>query len=106
MPEGALRIVDGKARLVKESYCDGLSACINSCPKGALVIEEREAEPFDEEAVKLKMAHQDHHHEPVGWEIARRSSDEAQSKLTNWPIKLELVNPSAPFLKNSRLLIG
>ncbi len=53
-PEQALQIVDTpqgpKARLVKEFYCDGLGACLGSCPTGALTIEEREAEPYDEEA--------------------------------------------------------
>ncbi len=47
-PEGALQIIDGKARLVGELLCDGLGACIGNCPEGALRIEEREAEPYDE----------------------------------------------------------
>jgi len=55
-PEGALQIVDGKARVVKESYCDGLGACIGTCPLDAITIEEREAEAFDEAAVKRHMA--------------------------------------------------
>jgi Pyruvate/2-oxoacid:ferredoxin oxidoreductase delta subunit len=50
--EGALRIVDGKARLVSEKYCDGLGACLGECPRGAITIEEREAEEFDEKAVE------------------------------------------------------
>jgi Pyruvate/2-oxoacid:ferredoxin oxidoreductase delta subunit len=45
--EGALKIVDGKARLVKDTYCDGLGACIGECPEGALSIVEREAEEFE-----------------------------------------------------------
>lgn len=48
--EGAIKIIDGKARLVKDSYCDGLGACLGHCPQGALEIIEREAEDFDEEA--------------------------------------------------------
>ncbi|HHY94878.1 MAG TPA: 4Fe-4S binding protein, partial [Firmicutes bacterium] len=44
--EGALRIVDGKARLVSERYCDGLGACLGHCPQGAITVEERESEPF------------------------------------------------------------
>ena len=47
-PEGALRIIDGKARLVGDLLCDGLGACIQSCPEDAISIEEREAEPYDE----------------------------------------------------------
>lgn len=47
-PEGALQIIDGKARLVSDLFCDGLGACIGECPVGAIEIEEREAEPYDE----------------------------------------------------------
>lgn len=46
--EGALQIIDEKARLVSDLFCDGLGACIGHCPEGALTIEEREAEPYDE----------------------------------------------------------
>lgn len=47
-PEGALQIIDGKARLVSDLFCDGLGACIGQCPEGAITVEEREAEPYDE----------------------------------------------------------
>jgi len=50
-PEGALQIIDGKARLVSDLMCDGLGACIGDCPEGAIEIEEREAEPYNETAV-------------------------------------------------------
>lgn len=46
--EGALQMIDGKARMVSELYCDGLGACIGDCPVGAITLEEREAEPYDE----------------------------------------------------------
>jgi ferredoxin len=49
--EGALQIIDGKARLVGESLCDGLGACIGECPQGAITITRREAEAYDEERV-------------------------------------------------------
>ena len=49
--EGALKIVDGKAKLISDKYCDGLGACIGECPQGAIIIEKREAKEFDEEAV-------------------------------------------------------
>ena len=49
--EGALQLVEGKARVVSELYCDGLGACIGHCPQGAITIEEREAEPYFEPAV-------------------------------------------------------
>lgn len=50
-PEGALQIIDGKARLVGELLCDGLGACIGECPEGAIIIEEREAEEYNEDKV-------------------------------------------------------
>ncbi len=49
--EGALQMIDGKARLVSELFCDGLGACIGDCPEGAITLEEREAEPYNEYAV-------------------------------------------------------
>jgi len=50
-PEGALQIIDGKARLISDLFCDGLGACIGECPEGAISIEKREAEPYDERKV-------------------------------------------------------
>jgi ferredoxin len=54
--EGALEIIDGKARVIAEIYCDGLGACLGECPMGALKIVEREADEFDEEAVEELLA--------------------------------------------------
>ncbi len=54
--EGALQIVDGKARVIADLYCDGLGACLGECPMGALKIIEREADEFDEEAVEEFLA--------------------------------------------------
>ena len=50
-PEGALQLIDGKARLVSDLFCDGLGACIGECPRAAISVEEREAEPYDERRV-------------------------------------------------------
>ena len=50
-PEGALQIIDGKARLVSDLFCDGLGACVGKCPLGAMKVVEREAEPYDEKTV-------------------------------------------------------
>jgi Pyruvate/2-oxoacid:ferredoxin oxidoreductase delta subunit len=50
-PEGALQIIDGKARLVSDLFCDGLGACIGTCPEGAIAVVEREAAPYDEKVV-------------------------------------------------------
>lgn len=50
-PEGALQIIDGKARLVSDLFCDGLGACLGECPEGAINVIEREAEAYDERKV-------------------------------------------------------
>lgn len=50
-PEGALQIIDGKARLVSDLFCDGLGACIGNCPEGAIFVEEREAGEYNEREV-------------------------------------------------------
>jgi NAD-dependent dihydropyrimidine dehydrogenase PreA subunit len=50
-PEGAIQVIDGKARLVSDLVCDGLGACLGHCPQGAISIEEREAERYDERKV-------------------------------------------------------
>lgn len=54
-PEGALQIIDDKARLISDLFCDGLGACIGHCPEGAITIEEREAEPYDEKKVMVNI---------------------------------------------------
>jgi len=54
--EGAIQVIDGKARLMADNLCDGLGACLGECPQGAISIEEREAEQFDEEAVQERLA--------------------------------------------------
>lgn len=53
--EGALQLIDGKARMISDLYCDGLGACIGDCPVGAITLEEREAEPYDEIKVMQKI---------------------------------------------------
>ncbi|NTU57561.1 MAG: 4Fe-4S binding protein [Chlorobiaceae bacterium] len=50
-PEGALQVIDGKARLISDLFCDGLGACVGKCPTGAMSVETREAEPYDERRV-------------------------------------------------------
>ncbi len=54
--EGALQLINGRAVMVSELYCDGLGACIGECPVGAITLEEREAEPYSEEAVMERIA--------------------------------------------------
>ncbi len=57
-PEGALQIIDGKVRLISDLFCDGLGACIGHCPEDAIIIEEREAEPYDEKKVMANIVKQ------------------------------------------------
>ena len=111
--EGALEIIDGKARLVSENYCDGLGACIGECPQGAITIVEREAEDFDPEAVeeylKKKRQHQATHDVSSEHTISCPSvmmQSFSSGQLKNWPVKLKLVTPNAPFLRESNLLIA
>jgi len=57
-PEGAIQVIDGKARLVSDLFCDGLGACLGHCPQGAITIEEREAEEYSERKVMENIAKQ------------------------------------------------
>jgi len=57
-PEGALQVIDGKARLVSDLFCDGLGACIGTCPEGAISVIEREAVPYDEKTVMANIVKQ------------------------------------------------
>lgn len=114
--EGALQIVDGVARLVSEIYCDGLGDCLGECPEGALTLEEREAEAFDEAAVRVRLAESPAPDPlPCGCPgsqlrtITAASRESAEqptvSKLGHWPVQLRLVPASAPFLADADLLI-
>lgn len=57
-PEGAIQVIDGKARLISDIFCDGLGACLGHCPQGAISVEEREAEPYDEQIVMKNIVKQ------------------------------------------------
>ena len=122
--EGALQIIDGKARLVSEVYCDGLGACLGDCPQDAITIEEREADKFDEVAVEkyLESLNQTEQIQPIespcgcpGAAMQTLKPDRAEqpnapeqnipSALQSWPVQLMLVPPMAPFLKSADILI-
>jgi NAD-dependent dihydropyrimidine dehydrogenase PreA subunit len=118
--EGALQIIDGKAKLVSEVYCDGLGACLGECPRGAITIEEREAEEFDEAAAERLKESLEHVAEelPCGCPAAtvtqfQRQGDVAsadipcqQSLLGHWPVQLTLVPPKAPFLQGADVVLA
>jgi len=95
--EGALKIVDGKAKLVSEVYCDGLGACLGECPQGAITIEERVAEEFDEEAAKTHL--EERKEKPTVSAVFPKSA------LGHWPIQLRLVNPKAPYFEDANLIV-
>lgn len=133
--EGALQIIDGKARLVAEKFCDGLGACLGECPTGALTVREVDADDFDPDAVRNLLSGQgreipenmpDPESLRLGRKIsggcpgskvekltpcaeankpARQKSAGGPSMLTHWPVKLRLVPPEASFLKGSDLLL-
>lgn len=130
--EGALKIVEGKAKVVSDVFCDGLGACIGECPQGALRIVEREAPEFDEEAVREHLGREGGHAaklagtgtEPCGCPssnpmllkafqggAARADTDapvqkDLPSELMNWPVQWRLVQPTMPFFKGSDLLLA
>jgi NAD-dependent dihydropyrimidine dehydrogenase PreA subunit len=134
--EGAIQLIDGKARLVSDIYCDGLGACIGDCHVGAIKIIEREAGGFDEDAVAAHLLKTGRTHVPVP--VARPLSvvnsmhtgggggcpgsrtqtlrpapvaskgeiPVASSQLLNWPIQLHLVPPTAPFFQGADVLLA
>ena len=119
--EGALQIVNGKAKLVNDVFCDGLGACIGECPTGALRIIERDAPEFDEAAVHK---HVQKKAPPSGGcpgmqirfagpEKVKKAPGGNQgiagqvipSELNQWPTQLHLVPVEAPFFKNRELVV-
>ncbi len=113
--EGAIKIINGKAKLVSDTYCDGLGACLGHCPEDAITIEQREAADFDEEAVKAHLGHgAGKAAEPLfacpglamhQFESKPESPQEVPSQLGQWPVQLKLVSPMAPYFANSDLLL-
>lgn len=121
--EGAIQMIDGKARLVSESYCDGLGDCLPECPTGAITMEEREAEAYDEEAVKANIAAKEKATEPLACGCPGTSSrsisrahghyaepsvaaGELESELQQWPVQIKLVPVNAPYFNGAKLLIA
>ena len=135
--EGAIQVIDGKARLVGENLCDGLGDCLGECPRGALTIVRREAEDFDESAVREHLARGTDARRGgaaspevlpqggLGCPSTRQVlfdtapsratapsepgrvdvSEPSPSALGHWPVKLFLVAPRAPFLRDAELLL-
>lgn len=119
--EGAIDIIDRKAKLVREHFCDGLGDCLPSCPTGAITFEEREAPAYDEEAVKkaqvmseMKQVHQGGCPGSQAMQFTRRAEEApasggtnpSVSRLAQWPCQIKLVPTRAPFFDGAKLLIA
>ena len=113
--EGAIEMIDGKAKLTREDYCDGLGDCLPACPTNAISFEEREAPAYNEAAViaakKKKeaplpcscpgtIAHSIHRNEEA------IISAPIQSRLSNFPIQIKLAPINAPYFHGADLLIA
>jgi len=130
--KGALAIIDGKARVINEVFCDGLGACISGCPEGALEIIEREALEFDEEEVEkhleamknneqveieqVKQIVAEHAHqcgcpsaqtmvfdEP---ETQTEVGGKVSSTLRQWPVQMHLISPTAPYYQGADVILS
>ena len=123
--EGALQLVDGKAKLLSDEYCDGLGKCLPNCPVGAITIEERTAVAFDREvapkhlAAKSELgklattaggcpgsqagliAKKTESHNQV-----QENNHRAESQLGQWPCQIKLVPVDAPYFDHAHLLIA
>jgi NAD-dependent dihydropyrimidine dehydrogenase PreA subunit len=134
--EGAIAIVDGKARLISDVYCDGLGACLGHCPQGALKVIHREADEFDERAVEDHLARLKEKTRMTAVPaqlsvvsplpmmggggcpgsrpqmhrpvapISSPTCEGPSSQLRHWPVQLHLVPPTAPFFHNQDVLLA
>ena len=94
--EGAIDLVNGKAKLMRDDYCDGFGDCLPGCPTGAITFEEREADAYDEEAVKNRLR-----------EMGIEEPDKGpESQLKQWPVQIKLVPVNAPYFDGAKLLIA
>lgn len=97
--EGAIMMINGKAKLIRDDYCDGLGDCLPSCPTNAIKIVEKDVVPYDEQAVRQHLQHLNPYNDHF-------ADQEKVSMLAQWPCQLKLVPAKASFLANSRLLIA
>ena len=116
--EGAIEMIDGKAKLTREDYCDGLGDCLPVCPTDAITFEEREAPAYDEAAVLAAKQKKEHETLPCGCpgtqakQIARDSfvasvqAPVINSELMQWPVQIKLLPPRAPYFEGANLLIA
>lgn len=115
--EGAIEMINGKAKLTREDYCDGLGDCLPACPVDAISFEEREAPAYNEEAVLKAKANKIKAPLPCGCPgtqskaIKREAAPNpktanVQSQLSQWPCQIKLVPVNAPYFENANLLVA
>ncbi len=113
--EGAIEMIDGKAKLTREDYCDGLGDCLPACPTNAITFEEREAPAYNEAAVLAAKQTKTGGTLPCGCpgtqsRVLKREpvsvSTTASSQLLQWPVQIKLVPINAPYLDNANLLVA
>jgi len=115
--EGAIEMINGKAKLTREDYCDGLGDCLPACPVNAISFEEREAPAYNEKAVMQAKMKKSGGVLPCGCpgtnskSIKRESavyakSSVCESQLAQWPCQIKLVPVNAPYFDNANLLIA
>lgn len=115
--EGAIEMVNGKARLTREDYCDGLGDCLPACPTGAITFEEREAPAYNEAAVLASKA-QKKGALPCGClgmnsktikrdkSVLSAACTPAISQLSQWPVQIKLLPVNAPYFDGANLLVA
>ena len=117
--EGAIGMVNGKAKLLRDDYCDGLGNCLPVCPTNAISFEEREAAAFDKEAVLAKKAQEAAAPQGGGCPGSRSMAFERsnpapasatavsmESQLRQWPVQIKLAPINAPYFDRANLLIA
>ena len=115
--EGAIKMIDGKAKLTREDHCDGLGDCLPACPANAISFEEREAPAYNEAAV-LASKKQNSAPLPCGCPGTQSKTIEREdtapaapsapsaSQLRQWPVQIKLVPVNAPYFDNANLLVA
>lgn len=116
--EGAIEMIEGKAKLTREDYCDGLGDCLPACPTNAITFEEREAPAYDEAAVLAAKKQKESTPLPCGCpgsqsKAIKREACEClaptqnvTSQLSQWPVQIKLAPVNAPYFDGANLLVA
>lgn len=105
--EGAIEMVEGKARLTREDYCDGLGDCLPACPAGAIAFEEREAPAYNEAAVRAAKDGMSQDCPGMRMEqISTNAQDAVPNRLMQWPVQIKLAPIDAPYFSGVDLLVA